>query len=218
MKAVFLAGGPGSGKDFIMKKTLEGHGLTEINSDNAFEHLMRMQGLDPMMPREQDYERNLARGSAKRITKEQALKNPELVKPGMVFCYLTKNSSGSHGPAGHTGIVVNVNVQEKSWSGFEGNANPIDGSREGYGTFYIKRKMEDPSISKEAKEKPALLLGFIDYLDGYRKGNDYEEFKNNLNTAASKYSEFTKSEINRLNRDPKISVQHAKNYANRLKK
>ena len=71
MKAIFLAGGPGSGKDFIMKKTLEGHGLTEINSDNAFEHLMRMQGLDPMMPREQDYERNLARGSAKRITKEK---------------------------------------------------------------------------------------------------------------------------------------------------
>jgi cytidylate kinase len=71
MKAIFLAGGPGSGKDFIMKKTLEGHGLTEINSDNAFEHLMRMQGLDPMMPKEQDYERNLARGSAKRITKEK---------------------------------------------------------------------------------------------------------------------------------------------------
>jgi len=154
---------------------------------------------------------------AKRITKEQALSNPGLIKPGMVFCYLTKNSSGSHGPAGHTGIVVSVNPQEKSWSGFEGNANPIDGSREGYGTFYIKRRMEDPSISKDPKEKPALLLGFIDYLDGYRQGKDYDEFKNNLNAASSKYSQFTKSEIERLNKDPKISDQHAKNYANRLK-
>ena len=154
---------------------------------------------------------------AKRITKEQALSNPGLIKPGMVFCYLTKNSSGSHGPAGHTGIVVSVNTQEKSWSGFEGNANPIDGSREGYGTFYIKRRMEDPSISKDPKEKPALLLGFIDYLEGYRQGKDYDEFKNSLNAASSKYSQFTKSEIERLNKDPKISDQHAKNYANRLK-
>ena len=37
--AVFLAGGPGSGKDFILKKSLNGHGLTEINSDVALEHL-----------------------------------------------------------------------------------------------------------------------------------------------------------------------------------
>jgi predicted kinase len=70
-KAIFMAGGPGSGKDWIMKRTLEGHGLTEINSDNALEHLMRMRGLDPMMPKEEDYERNLARGTAKRITKEK---------------------------------------------------------------------------------------------------------------------------------------------------
>ena len=62
-----------------------------------------------------------------------------------------------------------------------------------------------------------LLLGFIDYLDGYRQGKDYDEFKNNLNAASSKYSQFTKSEIERLNKDPKISDQHAKNYANRLK-
>ena len=71
MKAVFLAGGPGSGKDWIMSRTLAGHGLTEINSDNAFEHLMKMRGLDPMMPKEEDFERNIARGAAKRITKEK---------------------------------------------------------------------------------------------------------------------------------------------------
>jgi len=38
-KAVFLVGGPGSGKDYVLKKTLDGHGLTEINSDKALEHL-----------------------------------------------------------------------------------------------------------------------------------------------------------------------------------
>ena len=48
--AVFLAGGPGSGKDFVMSRTLHGHGLTEINSDNALEHLMNKQGLDMKMP------------------------------------------------------------------------------------------------------------------------------------------------------------------------
>ena len=154
---------------------------------------------------------------AKKITREQALSNPSLIKPGMVFCYLTKNSKGSHGPAGHTGIVVGVNAQEKTWSGFEGNSNPIDGSREGYGTFYIKRGIADPSISKDPKERPALLLGFIDYLDGYRQGKDYEEFKKNLNAASSKYSSFTKSEIDRLNRNPELSKLHAKNYANRLR-
>ena len=36
-KAVFLAGGPGSGKDYILDNTLSGHGLTEINSDKALE-------------------------------------------------------------------------------------------------------------------------------------------------------------------------------------
>ena len=70
-KAIFMAGGPGSGKDWIMNRTLAGHGLTEINSDNALEHLMKMRGLDPMMPKEEDYERNLVRGAAKKLTKEK---------------------------------------------------------------------------------------------------------------------------------------------------
>ncbi len=39
-KAVFLAGGPGSGKDFVMDQVLSPFGLVEINSDNALEFLM----------------------------------------------------------------------------------------------------------------------------------------------------------------------------------
>jgi hypothetical protein len=38
-KAVFLAGGPGSGKDYVLKHTLDGHGLTEIHADKAFDYL-----------------------------------------------------------------------------------------------------------------------------------------------------------------------------------
>lgn len=71
MKAVFLAGGPGSGKDFILNRTLKDHGMTEINSDNALEHLMKKRGLDLKMPPSEDYERNLARGKAKTMTKEK---------------------------------------------------------------------------------------------------------------------------------------------------
>ena len=49
-KAVFLAGGPGSGKDYVLSNTLDGHGLTEINSDKALEFLMDKEGLDKQMP------------------------------------------------------------------------------------------------------------------------------------------------------------------------
>ena len=70
-KVVFLAGGPGSGKDYVLSQTIEGHGLTEINSDTAFEFLMNKEGLDFMMPPEEEAERNIARGRAKTITKEK---------------------------------------------------------------------------------------------------------------------------------------------------
>jgi predicted ABC-type ATPase len=69
--AVFLAGGPGSGKDFIMNRTLRGHGLRELNSDNAFEYLMDKHNFDKTMPDSQNQERNLIRGRAKNITKEK---------------------------------------------------------------------------------------------------------------------------------------------------
>ena len=67
-KAVFLAGGPGSGKDYVLDNTLAGHGLTEINSDKALEYLMDREGLDKRMPKSQEDARNLIRGSAKGVT------------------------------------------------------------------------------------------------------------------------------------------------------
>ena len=67
-KAVFLAGGPGSGKDYVLDNTLAGHGLTEINSDKALEFLMDKEGLDKTMPADEREKRDFVRGRAKNIT------------------------------------------------------------------------------------------------------------------------------------------------------
>jgi hypothetical protein len=67
-KAVFLAGGPGSGKDYVLDNTLAGHGLTEINSDKALEFLMDKEGLDKRMPEDEKEARTFVRDRAKNIT------------------------------------------------------------------------------------------------------------------------------------------------------
>jgi chloramphenicol 3-O-phosphotransferase/nicotinamide mononucleotide adenylyltransferase len=67
-KAVFLAGGPGSGKDYVLDNTLSGHGLVEINSDKALEFLMDKKGLDKTMPAGEQEERDIVRGKAKSMT------------------------------------------------------------------------------------------------------------------------------------------------------
>ena len=46
-KAVFLAGGPGSGKSFIAGKTaLSTFGFRVVNSDDAFENAMKKAGME----------------------------------------------------------------------------------------------------------------------------------------------------------------------------
>ncbi len=67
-KAVFLAGGPGSGKDYVLSNTLDGQGLTEINSDKALEFLMDKKGLDKRMPENETEARDIVRGKAKTVT------------------------------------------------------------------------------------------------------------------------------------------------------
>jgi hypothetical protein len=67
-KAVFLAGGPGSGKDFVLDNTLAGHGLTEINSDKALEYLMDKENLDKRMPDNEEKQRDVIRSKAKGMT------------------------------------------------------------------------------------------------------------------------------------------------------
>lgn len=49
-KAVFLAGGPGSGKSFVANKMLKGTGLKTVNSDEVYEFLMKKAGMDMSDP------------------------------------------------------------------------------------------------------------------------------------------------------------------------
>ena len=67
-KAVFLAGGPGSGKDYVLSNTLDGHGMIEINSDKALEYLMDKEQLDKTMPDNEAGQRNVVRKKAKDVT------------------------------------------------------------------------------------------------------------------------------------------------------
>lgn len=70
-KAVFICGGPGSGKDFIVRSVLYGYGLVEINSDHAFEFMMKKHGLDMKMPGSEQIKRDMVRGTSKNMTKEK---------------------------------------------------------------------------------------------------------------------------------------------------
>jgi shikimate kinase len=46
-KAIFLAGGPGSGKSFIVGQTaLTALGMRVVNSDDAFENAMKKAGME----------------------------------------------------------------------------------------------------------------------------------------------------------------------------
>ena len=69
-KAVFMAGGPGSGKSFIAGKTTGGLGLKIINSDDAFERILKKEGLSLKMPGPETIEKdwNVPRAKAKRVT------------------------------------------------------------------------------------------------------------------------------------------------------
>ena len=67
-KAVFLAGGPGSGKSFVVGKTLGGLGLKIINSDAPFERYLVKAGLSLRMPDEEQIPRDVERKRAKKVT------------------------------------------------------------------------------------------------------------------------------------------------------
>ena len=67
-KAFFLAGGPGSGKSYVASKATGGTGLKMVNSDPAFEHLLKKAGLSLKMPPEEFERKEVVRGKAKKIT------------------------------------------------------------------------------------------------------------------------------------------------------
>jgi len=67
-KAFFLAGGPGSGKSYVVSRTTGGSGLKLVNSDDAFENLLRKAGLSLKMPSSEEEPRDVVRGRAKEVT------------------------------------------------------------------------------------------------------------------------------------------------------
>jgi dephospho-CoA kinase len=71
-KAIFLAGGPGSGKSFIVGRTaLTSLGMKVINSDEAFEAALRKVGLKPTPEDIYSPLGQEVRGKAKAITKKK---------------------------------------------------------------------------------------------------------------------------------------------------
>ena len=67
-KAFFLAGGPGSGKSYDVRRTTGGTGLKTVNSDDAFENLLKKAGLSMKMPASEKEPRDAVRTRAKEIT------------------------------------------------------------------------------------------------------------------------------------------------------
>ena len=69
---IFMAGGPGSGKSYIIDTLgLKPLNYKIINSDSAFELAMKKSLLDLNMPAGQDYVRDIVRGLAKKTTMKQ---------------------------------------------------------------------------------------------------------------------------------------------------
>ena len=70
-KAFFLAGGPGSGKSYVVKKSTGGTGLKIVNSDEIFEKYLKQAQLDFKMQDSQKSERDALRDKAKAVTKKR---------------------------------------------------------------------------------------------------------------------------------------------------
>ena len=70
-KAFFIAGGPGSGKSFVVRKTTGGLGMKIVNSDDIFEKMLDDE-LGTQDLREIDTTvRDEIRGRAKALTKKK---------------------------------------------------------------------------------------------------------------------------------------------------
>ena len=71
-KAFFLAGGPGSGKSYVVQRTGAMFGMRIVNSDDAFETLIKKAGMNMDMRNYSDKDlvkRDKVRAIAKRVTK-----------------------------------------------------------------------------------------------------------------------------------------------------
>ena len=72
-KVVFVVGGPGSGKSYVSDRLgLNAMGFVTINSDVAFEYMMKKHDIDPKMPPEEKEKRDTIRSRAKQITSKKS--------------------------------------------------------------------------------------------------------------------------------------------------
>ena len=69
-KAFFLAGGPGSGKSYVVRYSTGGTGLKVVNSDDVFEKYLKDAGVSMKMGSE-DPRRDVLRGKAKKVTQSR---------------------------------------------------------------------------------------------------------------------------------------------------
>ena len=68
LKAFFLAGGPGSGKSYVVKRGTGGLGMKIVNSDDVFEKYLKDAGLSMKMPKSEEEPRDKLRARAKQVT------------------------------------------------------------------------------------------------------------------------------------------------------
>lgn len=71
LKAFFMAGGPGSGKSYVVQRTTGGLGLKVVNSDEIFEKKLRAAGLSLKMPDNEQSMRDPIRDKSKVLTKKR---------------------------------------------------------------------------------------------------------------------------------------------------
>ena len=64
LKAFFLAGGPGSGKSYVVKRGTGGLGLKIVNSDDVLEKYIKDAGLSLKMPKSEEEPRDKLRAKA----------------------------------------------------------------------------------------------------------------------------------------------------------
>ena len=70
-KAFFIAGGPGSGKSFVVKRTTGGLGMKIVDSDPAFEKMLKDAGYSTDISDLDTTIRDTIRGKAKAVTKKR---------------------------------------------------------------------------------------------------------------------------------------------------
>lgn len=68
-KAIFLAGGPGSGKSYVVRRTTGGLGMKIVNSDDIYEKMLNDAGLDTTPEDIYSDQGQEIRGRAKGVTK-----------------------------------------------------------------------------------------------------------------------------------------------------